>query len=45
MYCRENVDAKYATFLYFYTLPVNPEEYLQVSRDLEFQKKIENYID
>jgi hypothetical protein len=39
------VDAKHATFIYFYTVPVKVEEYLKTTWSLEFQKKNENYLD
>lgn len=45
MYCRENADSKYATFIYFFELAMEPMEYLFFLRDLEGQKKMESYID
>jgi len=36
---------KYATFVYFFTFPVTPQQYLDTVNDLELQKKIDTYMD
>lgn len=45
MYSRETEDAKYATFIYFFTFPLQPEECLAMMRDLQLQKKVDAYME
>ena len=46
IFCRENPDCKYATFIYFFTFPISPQAYLsEVLQNYDLQKKMDTHVD